>query len=367
MPAAGAKHSWSDSMPGRKDKLLSEKMYTERYIRELQNRTGKDPSLLERVVYAFGLLEAICRAELPFCFKGGTALMLLLEHPGRLSTDIDIIVEPGTDIMPYIRKAGEIFPFTDVEEQTRAGKGNIVKRHFRFHYDSPRSGRSVAILLDVLFERLPYGKMTERPIRNELLLTEGEDLCVSMPNENEILGDKLTAFAPHTAGIPFGAGKELEIIKQLFDCACLFEAMTDFSEVKDTWEKVVQTELQYRGIQTAPEEVLQDTIDACLCIASRGIPEGDYAYYKDGISRIRSHILRGKFSGEIAGAYACRVLYLAVSILRGQNTVMRIEDASAYSGQTVGLDRPRRFSYLRFADPLSMGYLIEAGKLLTGH
>lgn len=71
-------------------------MYTDEYIRELQNRTGNDPALLERVVYAFGLLEAIRRVELLFCFKGGTSLMHLLEHPGRLSTDIDIVVEPGT-------------------------------------------------------------------------------------------------------------------------------------------------------------------------------------------------------------------------------------------------------------------------------
>ena len=28
-------------------------MYTDEYIRELQNRTGNDPALLERVVYAF--------------------------------------------------------------------------------------------------------------------------------------------------------------------------------------------------------------------------------------------------------------------------------------------------------------------------
>jgi len=39
-------------------------MYTDEYIRELQNRTGNDPALLESVVYAFGLLETIRRVEL---------------------------------------------------------------------------------------------------------------------------------------------------------------------------------------------------------------------------------------------------------------------------------------------------------------
>ncbi|MCR5010972.1 MAG: hypothetical protein K6A72_01380, partial [Lachnospiraceae bacterium] len=43
----------------------------------------------------------------------------------------------------------------------------------------------------------PYLKVTERPIRSRLLLSEGEDLMVSLPDKNCILGDKLTAFAPH--------------------------------------------------------------------------------------------------------------------------------------------------------------------------
>ncbi len=76
--------------------MLSRDMYSEEYIQELYERTGNDPTLLERVIYAFGLLEAIKRVGLPFCFKGGTSLMLLLDRPRRLSTDIDIIVEPGT-------------------------------------------------------------------------------------------------------------------------------------------------------------------------------------------------------------------------------------------------------------------------------
>lgn len=75
--------------------MLSKSIYTGEYIQELYERTGNDPALLERAIYAFGLLEAIKKVELPFCFKGGTSLMLLLDHPRRLSTDIDIIVEPG--------------------------------------------------------------------------------------------------------------------------------------------------------------------------------------------------------------------------------------------------------------------------------
>jgi predicted nucleotidyltransferase component of viral defense system len=43
---------------------------------------------------------------MPFVFKGGSCLMLLLEHPKRLSTDIDITVEPGTPLDEYFQTAG---------------------------------------------------------------------------------------------------------------------------------------------------------------------------------------------------------------------------------------------------------------------
>ncbi len=345
--------------------MLSKAMYAVEYIRKLQERTGKDPSLLERVIYAFGLLEAIRRSGMTFCFKGGTALMLLLESPRRLSTDIDIITEPDAEIDACIREAGKIFPFVDVEEKVRGGAPNIKKRHFKFKYRSPRTGRDVPVLLDVLFEKIQYEETVLRPIKNEFLLTEGEDLTVAIPNANSILGDKLTAFAPHTTGIPFGADKELEVIKQLFDCGTLFDAMTEYQQVKESYCRIVQSEIGYRGIDCSPAEVLEDTVRSCLCIASRGMSnEVDYRYFKDGINRIRNHIMGKNFSGEVAGAYASRVLYLAASLLTEQDTIKKIQDPTIYLGEEPRITKPKRFSYLRVVDPLAYAYLIEAMRLL---
>lgn len=76
----------------------SKRVYELDYIRDLQKRYASDPSLIERTLYAFGLLEAIQSVGMPFCFKGGTSLMLILDKPARLSTDIDILVAPGTDV-----------------------------------------------------------------------------------------------------------------------------------------------------------------------------------------------------------------------------------------------------------------------------
>ena len=345
--------------------MLSRAMYISEYIQELYKRTGNDPALLERVIYAFGLLEAIKKVGLTFCFKGGSALLLMLEHPRRLSTDIDIIVEPGTDIDDYISKAGDIFPFIDAEEHIRIGQNNIEKRHFQFKYHSPHSGRDVVILLDVLFENIQYSAVAERPIRNELLLTEGDDLTVTVPDANSILGDKLTAFAPHTTGIPFGVSKELEIVKQLFDCSSLFDVMNDYNAVRDSYNHIVKSEMEYRGLFLSPDEVLKDTIKGCLCVASRGQMYADeYSYFKDGIARIRNHILGGKFSGEIAGVHASKVLFLASSMLVGCDSVTKISETSDYSGQRIKLPKPKSFSYLRIVDPIAYGYVAEAGELL---
>ena len=345
--------------------MLSKEIYTKDYINELRGRTGDDPVMIERTLFAFGLLEAIKSVDMPFIFKGGTSLMLLLDTPKRFSTDIDIVVEPGTDVDLYIEKAKTIFPFFDKEEDVRKGNNNIEKRHFRFKYISPSRGKEVVVILDVLFEERQYPNTVFKPIKNSLLLTEGEDLFVEMPDVESILGDKLTAFAPHTTGIEFGRNKELEIIKQLFDCATLFDAINDIRVVRESYNKVVCSEMAYRGLTCAKEDVLKDTIRGCLCIASRGQSNSDdFKYYIDGIGRIRNHIINQMFNGEIAGAYASKVMYLAASVLTGKEDILKITDAGEYATQKMEIYKPKWFSYMRIIDPVSYGYLIEVTRLL---
>lgn len=141
--------------------------------------------------------------------------------------------------------------------------------------------------------------------------------------------------------------------------------MNDYGEVCSSYARIVKSEMKYRGLSLSPEEVLKDTIKGCLCIASRGqSDEREYAYYKDGISRIRNHILGNRFGGEIAGAYASRVLYLASAMLAGHDRIVSIKDTTAYSSQKIELPKPKSFSYLRVVDPIAYGYMAEASKLL---
>ncbi len=345
--------------------MLAQENYTVTHINELKKETNADPSILERTVFAFGLLEAISRTGMPFIFKGGTSLLLLLDEPRRLSTDIDIIVEPGTDIDSYIQQAGRIFPFLDVEENIRKGINAIEKRHFRFHFQSPLNNKEISILLDVVFERNPYRSVVNKPIRNKLLINEGKDFLAKVPDKNCILGDKLTAFAPHTTGIPFGIGKELEIIKQMFDCWTLFQEIDDFQTVASVYREVAQIEMGYRGLHISVSDILMDTIESCLCIMGRrGIRPDDYQNFLTGINAIQGHIFQGRINGENAGIMASEVMYLASCILTTQSTFRKIEGPEQYLDVKLQMKGAKKISYIRNVDPEAYAYLVESFRLL---
>lgn len=345
--------------------MLVHENYTKEHIASLKEQTGADPSILERTVFAFGLLEAIRSVGMPFIFKGGTSLLILLDNPRRLSTDIDIIVDKGTDVDDYINKAGKIFPFISVEEHKRKGANDIEKRHFRFHFLSPITDKEINILLDVVFEDNPYLKVTERPIRSKLLISEGDDFLVRVPDKNCILGDKLTAFAPHTTGIPFGKDKELEIVKQMFDCWTLIQEMDDYQLVSSVYNTVSHIELSYRGLDKKPSDCLKDTIESCICIMGRGgIRSDEYASFKAGISSIQGHIFIGRINGENAGTYASEVMYLAASLLTGQQEYVRITNLDEYRGVQLKMKGSKKINGLRNTTPTAYAYIVKSFQML---
>ena len=343
--------------------MLLRENFTEAHIRNLQNISRRDPVLLERTVYAFGLLEAIALVETPFIFKGGSCLMLLMEHPQRLSTDIDIVVQPGTDLNDYLHKASEIFPFRQVEEQKRVGNNKIEKRHFKFTYDSLINNRSFYILLDVLFEENHYDELVAKEIRNELLLTKPDYLTVSIPSIDCILADKITAFAPHTTGIPLNAEKDMEVIKQFYDVCSLLDIFTDYRKVNHTYKAIAQAEILYRGIDVTPEECLGDTFEAALCIASRGKTKSDeYPFYVKGIRSLRGHIYAENYTPEIAAIRAAKVMYMA-SCLLTDTEFNPVDDQSEYIDQKILSEKLIPLQYLKKANPEAFAYAIKADGL----
>ena len=290
--------------------------------------------------------------------------MLLLKTPRRLSTDIDIIVEPGTDISYYIQEASKIFPFLEVEEQSRVGKNQIEKKHFKFIYDSPVNKKKFYILLDVLFEENHYHTLVKKNIANDIILTEEPYLPVTIPSIDCILGDKLTAFAPHTTGIPFDVNKEMEIIKQLFDISTLIEECNNFQDVYESYMKTVISEIAYRGNGCTAEDALLDTIETAACIIARGNNRPDeYRKLVSGIKSIRTHMFKENYSGEIAAIQACSVMYMAACILKNKEFV-RIKTPENYMKDSIGKSKFKNLSYIKRLKLEAYGYLVEAVKLL---
>ena len=233
-----------------------------------------DKILVEKVIRALMLLEGLAVSGLDFCFKGGTATMLLLEKPRRMSIDIDIIVpDANADIPATLDKVCAQQGFTGWEAVERQNKGLIHKTHYKLHFLSNVSrAREQFILLDVLHEQVGYSKTIQKPLTSSFIENEDAAVLVTMPDINSITGDKLTAFSPNTIGIPYSKGghdRGMEIIKQLYDLSCLYEQVDDISIVREVFERFCAVESRYREHSFSPEAVLEDAQINALSICFR--------------------------------------------------------------------------------------------------
>jgi predicted nucleotidyltransferase component of viral defense system len=111
--------------------------YTEDWIigrRSIYKRN--DPSIIEKTIYSFSLLEKIRDAGIDFIFKGGSSLLLILKDFRRFSIDIDIIYERNLDDLEK-KLEGILYDgvFTSFEKDSRR-KNFIPKAHYKFAFYS---------------------------------------------------------------------------------------------------------------------------------------------------------------------------------------------------------------------------------------
>jgi len=140
---------------------------------------------------------------------------------------------------------------------------------------------------------------------------------VTTPSIDGILGDKLTAFAPNTTGIPYNARKGMEICKQLFDIATIFDYHKNTRTVRDTFKRIALTEAHYRGMKSlAPEDILKDVFETALLIGARGKIEPEhYKELDSGRTSLSSHILGFNYKQTKFFSDAAKVAYLAACLL----------------------------------------------------
>ena len=318
------------------------------WLSEKKIKYRRDPGLLENMIYALHLLEQLKLSGLDFIFKGGTSLVLMLDEPQRFSVDIDIIVQPEMskeELESHLSKIVDASNFTGMRlEERRSYKPGVPKAHYAFSFQSnvstkTQEGEVIAqpqkeILLDVLFAESHYPVVVERPVKTDWLITEGEIIMVKTPDICSIAGDKLTAFAPNTTGVPYhreGVNDKgeaiksemfMEIMKQAFDVGCLFDRIESLDTFKQSYRATASAEIKFRperGIVSV-EDVLKDTVATALIVArnTAQLNEEDrvvYTYFTKGIQQFGHYVYTANFRIEQAQVAVAKAAYLAAIVL----------------------------------------------------
>lgn len=286
--------------------MFSPAVFSPEWIHAQRKKLGNcDPAILEKCVHALTLLGYLVESGLPFLFKGGTSLLLHLPQTRRLSRDIDIVCgRPVAEVDAVLAGFGRRPPFLRWGEDVRGARGLPQRRHFKFFYRSALAGHAEQeVLLDIVEESREVLAVVTRPIRTDFLVPEREVL-VRVPTIEALLGDKLTAFAPSTVGVPLrnadqSAADVQQVAKQLFDIGVLFAAATDFAKVAEAYDAVWALESEYRPDKPSREAALDDTWNACLAITATkpallaGYPDATLLH--SGLDRLRGHLTWPEF------------------------------------------------------------------------
>ena len=326
--------------------MIKKKCFKNNWIISKYKELKADPILIEKAIFAFELLGSLIENNVNLIFKGGTGLMLLIPDLKRLSIDIDILNESDNETLNNaFNRIIEGGIFNRWEEDKRTLNYKIEKINLKFFYNSSIEKRESYILLDIVQSNYSFLKTTEKSINLPLFEIEKEIKAV-VPTINSYFGDKLTAFAPKTIGIPYGKNKSMEIIKQLFDLGVLFEHITNLKEISQIYKKISKTEASYRSINTPMDVFLNDSVNTSFLVCqldfSKSIIDDYTKELREGIRRIKSYIVGGKYSLLNAKEDASKVACLA-SLIRDDRLdtdIKKIKLDKKYLDKIKDLDLP---------------------------
>lgn len=330
-----------------------------------------DKILVEKVIRALLLLEGLAKQNLPFVFKGGTALMLHFNSTKRLSIDIDIILSNESENLESVLNAiVKEQNFLKWELQHRSTNSKIKKEHYKFFYTPLHKTKKDEeyVLLDILFEEVNYNNIISLPIQSDFVPQSGKPLNVNVPSLEDILGDKLTAFAPNTTGIPYFKKEDsmsMEIIKQLYDIGNVFDTVNDLETIKTTFYRFAKTEITYRNSEKITEkDVLEDIYQTALCIVTRGMEgKGNFEELQTGIQRVGSFIFSEVYHIEKAIANASKAAYLSALIQHNAKTIDKFENPLHLKDWQISEPLNNKLNKLKKSNPEAFFYWYKINEL----
>jgi predicted nucleotidyltransferase component of viral defense system len=350
-----------------------EKLTLEWIEKVSKSNRNADKIFVEKVIRALLLLEGLVKQKLSFVFKGGTALMLHLNSTKRLSIDIDIIMPEKPDsLKETLDKVAEEQGFIRKEEQKRTANTKIDKAHYKFFYTPLHKTSKVEeyVLLDILFEAVQYQKLENIKIQSSFVPEKETPLTAKTPCLEDITGDKLTAFAPNTTGIPYFKGKDsmsMEIIKQLYDIGNLADNVSEIETIKSTFKTFATTELSYRELDNLKEQdVIEDIYQTALCIVTRGVDgKGNFNELQNGIQRISRFVFSESYHIEKAIIHASKAAYLASLIKEDAARIEKFNNPLQMKDWTIGEPMNTKLNRLKKSNPEAFFYWYKIYELTT--
>lgn len=318
--------------------MIKEESFSQSWLQKFRNQESYkriNPPVFEKMIFALLLLEKLAESGIDFIFKGGTSLILLLDDADRFSVDIDILTTNSKkEIDQALAKIIDNSNFTQYEyDERRSTSSKIPKAHYKISFQSEYINNT-HVILDILFEENNYPNILNLPVDCSWISTEEPFVNVKVPCVNSILGDKMTAFAPNTTGIPYNKGKHIEIIKQLHDVGKLIDKMDNLSLVNASFQAIVQKEIVYRNLTISPQDVCDDIVNTALLIARRekntGIDKMKMTEIQSGINGFKNYLIYGRFLIEDAIIASAKAALLATMIKHN-----RLEQFNLYENQDL--------------------------------
>jgi hypothetical protein len=181
----------------------------------------------------------------------------------------------------------------------------------------------------------PYAKTEERELISDILNMEGGSVLVHMPDVESILGDKLTAFAPTTIGVPLSVEpghrpKRVEVLKQLYDIGNLFDLAESAKNIRETYDVVATHEIAKFGLEITPEDSLRDSLRHAYIIGRGGkVDKPQYDAIAKGYKDFNKFVADLSFDENQAALAAAKTAYLVNVLLSDDDVLEKYDGARA--------------------------------------
>ncbi|HEX2957752.1 MAG TPA: nucleotidyl transferase AbiEii/AbiGii toxin family protein [Chitinispirillaceae bacterium] len=276
----------------------------ESYFREshiISSAFNTSKIITEQALHCLECVAQLNESGLQFIFKGGNALLLMLENPERFSTDVDISTDESTEaIEQHLNKiTGFQRVFKKWEKRHYKIKSSIPAISYNLYFTSLFSpSQTNSISIDIQLKKNCY-KTEIRQINCGRLFISSVNTEIPLPSS--IIGEKLLALGPFTMGIPLSRSSNSLRLKHIFDISRLLQMKPSLSLIRESLHCCIGHENHQQKKNISLHAIIIDTISMLWSSVSPadsfkwGIKEL-YNEHKKGLQPFSSHLFQPGYS-----------------------------------------------------------------------